>query len=105
MNKGIATQTILLMLVGLIVVGILIFIVYRSIVSNPSLSEGECRARLTNYCIMCKNGGWGTGMGIPASLRTDCAKGIFAYWSDNNCCGDTAACGWTPTDCKMLGVE
>jgi len=100
MRKGIATQTILLMLIGIIVVGILIYIVYR-IVTTQSLSEEQCRARWINQCMMCKNINWQNTGGPPSSLLTDCAKGIFAGWNDNTNC----QAGSMQAECKQLGVE
>jgi hypothetical protein len=102
MGKGIATQTILLMLVGIIVVGIIIYIVYRSL-TGPSLSEGECRARMINACMMCENVGWDKDYGVAAELHDPkiCAKGIFAYWDGNEQC----KLDNMEIDCAMLGVS
>jgi len=104
MSKGIATQTILLMLVGIIVVGIIIFIVYRML-TGPSLTEGECRARMITACMFCKNAGWDSTDGVPSDLtnKNGCAKpgGIFEYWADNTQCNK----GSMVEDCKQLGIE
>jgi hypothetical protein len=54
MNKGIATETILLLLVGIIVVGILIFLVYKYVIGSP-LGQAECRGMAINWCTSCKN--------------------------------------------------
>ena len=54
MSKGIATQTILLLLIGIVVAGILIFLVYRYLIGAP-LSQEECRARAISWCTTCKN--------------------------------------------------
>jgi len=53
MTKGIAIQTILMLLVGILVVGIIVYVVYRYFVGAP-LGEQECRARLTSWCSSCK---------------------------------------------------
>jgi len=102
MNKGIATQTILLMLIGIVVVGILIYIVYRT-VTGSSLSEEECRARMISACIQCKNAGFDSDFNIPNELHdtNKCAKGNFAVWDNNVNCKS----GNTVMDCKALGVE
>ena len=101
MSKGIATQTILLMLIGIVVAGVVIYIVYRLVLS-PSLSETECRSRMIQQCIMCKNNGWKHN-GIDPDLydTNKCAKGTLSYWSDNKNCDE----GWTDADCRMLGIE
>jgi uncharacterized membrane protein len=102
MNKGIATQTILLILIGIIVVGILVYVIYRTVL-NPSIPAEECRARYISACTQCKNMGFTTHFPIPEELydTTKCAKGIFAVWSNNYNCDE----GNTITDCKALGVE
>jgi hypothetical protein len=52
MNKGIATETILMLLVGIVVVGILVFLVYKYVIGAP-LSQEECRARMIAWCTSC----------------------------------------------------
>ena len=58
MSKGIAIQTILLLLVGTIVAGILIYLVYSHTRSSV-LTLSECRIKITDMCIRCKTSGGG----------------------------------------------
>ncbi len=53
MSKGIAIQTILYLLVGVLVVGVLVYLIY-SYVMNPVLPETQCRAMATSWCTSCK---------------------------------------------------
>ena len=48
-NKGIAIHTILLLLVGVLVVGILVYLVYKSI-SGSTLSKYECQTHAISWC-------------------------------------------------------
>jgi len=54
MKKGIATETILLLLLGILVVGILVFLLYKY-VFNPVLPEEVCKSRAVSWCTLCKN--------------------------------------------------
>ena len=79
-NKGIAVRTILLLVVGVLVAGVLVYIVYRNFVAS-SLSESDCRARIVSWCTSCKiamdsEGGtcpdtWGTGCEVGPSPGDD----------------------------------
>ena len=85
MTKGIAIQTILMLLVGILVVGIIVYMVYRYFVGAP-LSEQECRARAITWCTGCKNGGWTAGQGSTSGTDLGtCAATHFP--------GITADCG------------
>ena len=74
--KGIAIQTILLLLVGTLVVGILVYATYKSTTGSP-LSEYECRGRMITWCTGCRNVGWSGGSGMSSELSA-CAQ---KYWS------------------------
>ncbi len=63
-GKGIAIQTILLLLVGILVVGIIVYMVYRYFVGAP-LSEQECRSRAITWCTGCKNSNSGISPPTP----------------------------------------
>ncbi len=58
MSKGIAIQTILLLLVGILVIGILIYLVYSYTTGSSSLSVTDCRAELTTICTVCSLREW-----------------------------------------------
>jgi len=59
MSKRIAIQTILLLVLGVIVAGVLIFLVYIYS-KTATLTEAECRSRANNLCMHCKHADWGT---------------------------------------------
>jgi hypothetical protein len=88
MNKGIATETILLLLVGIVVVGILVFLVYKYVIGAP-LSQEECRGRLITWCTSCSlacttdvSGEWitcGTNPGTEVTGSSGCAQKYFGF--------------------------
>ena len=104
--KGIAIQTILLLLVGVLVVGILVYLVYRASGSS-SFSVAECRAKLTDICTMCLNADWNPSINTDPTIISECSRySEFFYWSDNYCCGISCCglgtCGSMKGDCKTL---
>jgi hypothetical protein len=77
MSKGIAIQTILMLLVGILVVGIVVYMVYRYMFS-PQLGINECRARLVTWCTTCATAGWKGGLELGTDVA-NCASQYFAY--------------------------
>ncbi len=75
-SKGIAIQTVLLLLVGILVVGVLVYALYSS-TSNSPMSEYECRGKMISWCTGCSNAGWTGGTAMSDKLK-ECAQ---KYWS------------------------
>jgi hypothetical protein len=75
MEKGIAITTILALLVGIVVVGIIVFLAY-SYVPSPVLSEQDCRARLISWCTSCSVAGWKDVNSMNDELK-DCVETYF----------------------------
>jgi len=94
MIKGIAITSILLLTVGIIVSGIVIYQVYRT-TTGTQLSEHECRTRMVNWCTGCWNTRWLGTMGMNSELL-DCAS---EYWgiSHTDCDAETHCSGFIPT--------
>jgi len=86
MAKGIALQTILMLLVGILVVGIVVYLVYRYMV-GPGLTTEGCRQAIVNWCTTCSASGWISNIKVssdvnncwnnnffnPSVVITDCA--------------------------------
>ena len=53
MSKGIATETIIKIMLGLIVVAIILYLIYKFVLKSP-ISPEECKARLVSWCTSCK---------------------------------------------------
>jgi len=101
MKKGIAVETILLLLLGILVVGILVYLLYKY-VFNPVLPEQVCRSRATSWCTFCKNA-YGSTFKCPTvegvikcfvpvgQDLSDCAKEYFSA-VPHNCPSDEECC-------------
>jgi hypothetical protein len=105
MTKGIAIQTILMLLVGILVVGIIVYMVYRYFVGAP-LGEQECRSRVTSWCSSCRVMNFdANGYALGSELGNDAAAGttgcIDEYgfgqgWASTcDCNGGAAGCART----------
>jgi hypothetical protein len=81
-NKGIAIRTILLLLIGVLVAGILIYFVYRSF-SGSAMSREECRARGISWCTSCWN-----AMNAAGCSDWDCDVGPDPPPDLENCADD-----------------
>ena len=55
MQKGIAIQTILLLVIGIFVVGILVYLMYRY-TSGTTIDCAGCQAKFINWCTLCTSG-------------------------------------------------
>ena len=99
MTKGIAIQTILMLLVGMLVVGIIVYMVYRYFVGAP-LGEQECRARITSWCSQCKIMDFASN-GVPMTQSlAECVVKYFgdAAWDNANCDGAGHYCDCNDRD-------
>jgi hypothetical protein len=97
MSKGIAIQTILYLLLGILVVGILVYLLY-TYTTGPGLDINKCRSLVTNWCNGCMIAGWKTGFGTIDSSKDvyTCIKTYF---------GST---GWTnpaSNDCNKSATD
>jgi hypothetical protein len=98
MSKGIAIQTILTLLLGILVVGIVVYLVY-TYTTGPGLDINKCRTIVTNWCNSCMIAGWKTGFGTITVANTadvyNCIKNYFGStgWTDpaSNDCNKSAS--------------
>ena len=111
--KGIAIQTILLLLVGILVAGVIIYLVY-TYTSGPSLSSYDCRTNLISWCTTCSIVSWNDGTKLSKEVA-DCTTKYFGYSTVQNIkCNEkigtagTACTGSTDcpnqTICRAVGV-
>ena len=89
MSKGIAIQTILYLLLGIIVVGIIVYLVY-TYTTGGQLSEQQCRSRIITWCTGCSVANWAAGTGTLAA-GSDVENCIETYFGT----GDD----WSGADC------
>jgi uncharacterized membrane protein YqiK len=101
MTKAVAIPYIIALVIGIIVVVLLIFLVYKA-VTNQSISVAECRAKVTDWCNTCRLSGWSTAIPITDEIK-NCGNLILSgtSWSSINSCGPDVQ-----TNCKnTVGVE
>jgi hypothetical protein len=113
MKKGIATETTILILIGILVIAIMAYLIYKAATAK-ALSMYECKSKLMDICRMCKNTNWDASYNLTGgsndmfnTIITPCSKyGEFFYWVDNKCCGNDpplcAQCGCMENDCTSL---
>lgn len=101
--KGLATRTIGLIMLMVIIVAILLYLFYKS--SKP-IGVQECSARWFDWCIRCQNGGWNANMKTPKFV-SDCSQvlqkyhnlqNIVVFLTDDVDCANTN----TKADCNAL---
>jgi len=99
-DKAIAINTILLLVVGMIVVGVIVYLVY-TFTSGPTFSVQQCKAKMIQYCTLCANTNCGD-VPTPSEL-VDCGNNYpeLSVWSDNTNCDILG----TPDDCEAIGVK
>ena len=91
MSKGIAIRIIMFLLLGILVAGIIIYLLYTS-ATGTQLSEQNCRSRVITWCTGCNVAGWLPNVGEPGSDLISCAPQYFAPgedWSSGVDCQDT----------------
>jgi len=92
MSKGIAIETILYLLLGIIVVGIIIYLVY-TYTTGGQLNEQQCRSKVISWCTGCSVANWAAGTGtLPSATEGDVEKCIETYFGT----GDD----WSGADCN-----
>ena len=108
MNKGIAIQTVLLLLIGILVAGVLIYFVYVSTKSS-TITESECMSRVNSLCLHCQTNDWGdwpnTGDPINEVFYQplwDCAEKFpkYAVFAKD---ANPWSCTRMEEPCKMFG--
>jgi len=99
MGKGIAVPTILKLVIGVIVIVIVVFLIYRYVLKSP-IGEQECRARMTAWCASCQLVDFAGGVQMGEELAT-CAKDHWDIGSgnaDQDCGGQENNCaGFLPS--------
>ena len=77
MSKGIAIQTILLLVVGILVVGIVVYMVYR-FTTGSTLSKYECQSRVVSWCTRMR-------MSVHWNSGCDCTDGTCLHTCPDQC--------------------
>ena len=94
MSKGIAIRTILMLLIGVLVVGVVVYLVY-SYGTSPTLDREMCRSVVTSWCNSCKVANYSYPLGWIAT-DSDMEKCIETYY-------DTGGTDWNGRRCNGAG--
>lgn len=89
MKKGIATETLVKLLICLLVLAILTYLIYRYVL-HPGLDPQTCAARMTAWCTHCEIAGFSDGPGMGDELKEciDDKKYLPGVTSRNSCGGE-----------------
>ncbi len=101
MSKGIAINTILYLLLGVLVVGIVVYLVY-TYATGSGMDIQDCRTRVQNWCNGCQIAGWPAGFGskaVDSDIGT-CISDFFATGTINPLGIDCNQTYSTPGDTK-----
>ena len=101
MSKGIAIQTILLLLVGTIVAVIIIYLVY-TYTSTTALSAKECEARFISWCTQCSMLGRSSTSPITTAFYNECNTQLASIGITIL---STSRCNNIYTECEKVGVK
>jgi len=93
MSKGIATETIIKIMLGLIVVAIILYLIYKFVLKSPIGSE-ECKARLVSWCTSCKIANYDAVLDMSNELQ-DCLD-KYKFVHVHSTCKDLNV----PDECK-----
>jgi len=97
MSKGIATETIVKLLICLICLAILTFLIYKYVL-NSGLDERTCAARMAAWCGQCQIAKFTGGSGMDSKLIECIDKNLLKVSRNPNDCGGSGGTG--ETDCK-----
>jgi len=86
MDKGIATETIVKLMICLVVMGIVIFLIYKYVLGS-GLSERECAARMTAWCVQCQIANWAGGTRMGKDLG-ECALKYWGFGREDQLCNN-----------------
>jgi hypothetical protein len=107
MSKGIAINTILYLLIGVLVVGVIVYLIY-TYATGAGMDIADCRSRVQNWCGSCRISGWSSSVGVSSSTSDIyiCIKDYFATGTLNaasiNCNNMYGAAGDTETFCEQF---
>ncbi len=92
MTKAVAIPYIIALVIGIIVVALLVYLVYKA-VTNPAISVAECRAKVTDWCNTCKISNWSPNIPITDEIKS-CGNLVEGCcWGDNSDCATGVTTG------------
>ena len=90
-----------MLLVGILVVGIIVYIVYRYMLS-PSLTIEDCRQQAVNFCSSCRAAGCLVSVDVPTVCSS--MTGTVNTACDKYFAGTPSSCETSYTYCPQVGI-
>ena len=106
-KAAIGVPYLIAIVIGVIILAVMIYLIVKYIITPGGLDAAECRSRLIDWCVQCKNANWPDWLTLPDELK-ECGKKYFGeYWSDNDNCRDCDGMGADDckNDCCAIGVK
>ena len=106
-KKGIAVQTIILVLLGLVVLVFIAYWLYTLFAGETPLSMEQCRTELLTWCDMCKNNQWGTTSDPMLASDPVAQRCWLDYYDQFGLRVPAAAdkCSTLQSQCSILGIR
>jgi len=110
-KAAIAVPYLIAIVIGVIILAVMVYLIVKYVMSPRGLDATECRTRIIEWCIACRNANWPDDpnfLKFPEELR-ECGKKYFGDWlGDNYWCANCGP-GGTADDCKndccAMGVK
>jgi len=107
-HKAIAVPYIIALVIGLIILAILVYWVFRT-ATSPTISVEQCKSRYITWCSNCAQMGWPAWHCMPDAVKEceETLKKIGLHATDPGCSGQPDdGCNNTNVkeDCAALGV-
>ena len=104
-KAAIAVPYLIAIVIGVIILAVMIYLIFKSSSGGEKMSAEECRSRFVEWCSLCLNSGWKDFIRLPEDLKSQCAEVMethlgFNINQYNNCSAEDAK-----LDCCTVGVK
>ena len=97
MEKGVAIHYIVALVIGMVVVVVVVYWVYKSF-SSTVISAQECEAKFVDWCTLCLNNNW-QGGSLPSEI-SNCLSTTYGISLPAN-----SDCQAAKNNCNSFGVK
>lgn len=103
-KKGIAVQTIILVLLGLVVLVFIAYWLYTLFAGETPLSMEQCRIKLLTWCEMCKNNDWSAAIALASDATASRCYNDYKDQFGMSSIG-VPTCSNMQSNCATLGIR